>query len=131
MRRPGQVPCGLAARIAFGNDAAEPHDRRPRAERRDLLELVADVEDRAAFACEAAQGDEELLDLLRRQHRCRLVHDEELRILQKAAHDLDALPLADREVVHGAIRIDRQSIALGYLGDPPLQIAPLRGIVDT
>ena len=56
--------------------------------------------------------------------------EQELRILQKAAHDLDALPLAGREVVHGAIRIDRQSIALGYLGDPPLQIAPLRGIVD-
>jgi len=49
---------------------------------------------------------------------------------RRQAYDLDALPLADREVVHGAIRIDRQSVARGYLGYSPLQIAPLHGIVD-
>src|SRR5579863_9370785 len=40
----------LLAGIAFGHDPAEAQDRRPLAERLDLLELVADVEDGAAFA---------------------------------------------------------------------------------
>ena len=50
----------LAPRIAFGDDAAQPHDRRPVAERLDLLQLVADVEDRAALAGQPPQGREQL-----------------------------------------------------------------------
>ena len=41
---------------------------------------------------------EQLVGLLRRQHRRRLVEDDELRRLQEAADDLDALALADRQV---------------------------------
>ena len=63
-----------------------------------LLQLVADVEDRAALGRQALEHDEQLVGLLRRQHRGRLVEDEQLRILQQRAHDLDALALADRQV---------------------------------
>ncbi len=126
----GEPLGGFAARVALGDDAAETHDRRPLAERRDLLELVTDVEDRAALGREAAQSDEQVLDLLRGQHRGWLVHDEELRILEETAYDLDALTLANREIVHGAIGMDGQSVARGGLGDAPLEVAPLPGIID-
>ena len=86
-RRGSQVPTTLAA----------AQNRRGVAERPDLVELVADVEDRAALGGEPAQRREQLLGLLRREHRGRLVHDQQLRRLQQAAHDLDALPLADRQ----------------------------------
>ena len=89
-----------------------PHDGRPVAERLDLLQLVADVEDRAALPCQPPQGGEQLRHLLRRQHRGRLVHDQQLRILQQAADDLDALALADRKIVHAAVGIERQAIGL-------------------
>ena len=81
---------------------AVPVTRPPRstvarvAERPDLVELVADVEDAAAFGREPAQRLEQLAHRLRRQHRRRLVHDQQPRVLQQAAHDLDALALADR-----------------------------------
>ena len=64
-----------------------------------------------------AQGLEQPLDLLRRQHRGRLVHDQQLRLLQQAAHDLDALPLADRQVVHRLVGIEMQAVGLGDLRD--------------
>ena len=89
-----------------GHLAAAQHRRRV-AELLDLVELVADVEDAAALRGELAQRLEELAHRLRRQHRRRLVHDQELRVLQQAADDLDALALADRQRVHEPARIDR------------------------
>ena len=63
-----------------------------------LLQPVADVEHRAAPRASRSQRDEQLVGLLRRQHRSRLVHDQQFGVLQQAAHDLDALALADREI---------------------------------
>jgi hypothetical protein len=76
-----------------GHLASAQHGGRV-AELLDLIQLVADVEDRAAFGRELAQRFEQLAHRLRRQHRRRLVHDEELRRLQQAADDFHALPLA-------------------------------------
>ena len=118
----GELLGRFLARRAMGDDAAEAHDRRGVAERADLLELVADVEDRAAFGGEAAQRHEQRLGLLRRQHRGRLVHDQQLRLLQQAAHDLDALALADREVVHRAVGVERQAVFARGLGDALAQV---------
>ena len=88
---------GLALRVAVGDDLAAAQDGRGVAERDDLVQLVRDVEDRAAARGEFPQGLEQLLDLLRRQHRGRLVHDQEPRIEEQRAHDLDPLALADAE----------------------------------
>ena len=44
-----------------------------------LFELVADVEDAAAFACQLAQRFEQLRHRLRRQHGGRLIEDQQLR----------------------------------------------------
>ena len=109
---------GLLARIAIAGDAAVTKDRRAIAQRADLVELVADVEDAQAFRDDVAQRGEQSLDRLRRQHRRRLVHDEELRLLQQAAHDFHTLALANRHRVHVARRVERQSIGRRHVAHP-------------
>ena len=83
-----------------------------------LLQPVADVEHRAALAGEALQRHEQVVGLLRRQHRGRLVHDDELRLLQQAADDLDPLALADREVGDDGVRVERQAVFRRDVVDP-------------
>ena len=76
-----------------------------------------DVERPHALGRELLQRHEEVVGLLRRQHRGRLVEDEQLRLLQQAADDLDALPLAGRERPDRPVGIERQAIARRDLGD--------------
>ena len=92
-----------------------------------LLQPVADVEDRAALAGQALQRHEQMVRLLRRQHRGRLVHDDQLRLLQQAAHDLDALALADREVGDDRVRTERQAV-VGRDASRSVDASPLRGL---
>ena len=108
---------------AGGDDLAAAQDGGVMAERADLLELVRDVEDRAALGGEAAERREQHLDLLRGEHRGRLVHDDQARVLQQAADDLDALALADRELADQARRVELQSVIVGDLDDPAAQVA--------
>ena len=105
---------GLALRVAMGDHLAAAQDGRGVAERDDLVQLVGDVEDRAAARRELAQGLEQLLDFLRRQHRGRLVHDQEPRIEQQRAHDLDALALADAQRRDDAARIELEPIGVEH-----------------
>ena len=93
------------------------------AQRADFLQLVRNVEDGAALAREPAQRFEQGFDFLRRQNGSRLVHDDEPRVLQQAAHDLDALALADRKVADHEIRIQPQAVAGRDLDDPAAQVA--------
>ena len=108
--RLASAPGGLLLRVALGDHLAVAQDGGVMADRPHLLEPVADVEDRAAFRGEALQRDEQVVGLLRRQHRGRLVHDDELRLLQQAADDLDPLPLADREVGDHRVGVERQAV---------------------
>ena len=118
------------AGVAFGHDPAEAHDGRPLAERLDLLQLVADVEDGAAFLSEPAQGFEKLAHFLGRQHGGRFVHDQQTRLLQQAAHDLDALALADGKIVHRAVRIEGEPVGGRDFDDAPAQAPALSRVVD-
>ena len=106
----GQAARGLLPGVAAADHLAAAQDGGAVAQRADLLQLVGDVEDRAALRHQPAQGGEQHLDLLRRQHRGRLVHDEQLRLLQQAAHDLHALALADRQVADAAVGIELQAV---------------------
>jgi hypothetical protein len=102
---------GRLPRIDHAGDGPGPEHRRDVAKRSDLVELVADVEDAAPVLREPTQGPEQALDRGRRQHRSRFVEDEELRLLEKAAHDLDPLALADRKVVDMSEGVDRHPIS--------------------
>ena len=54
-----------------------------------------------------AQDAEQLVGLLRRQHRARLVEDQDARAAEQHLQDLDPLLLADRQVGDQRVGIDR------------------------
>ena len=75
------------------------------AELEDLVEPVRDEDDAPALRDEVARRPEHALDLRLAERRGRLVEDEQARVADEEAGDLDELPLADRE------RLDRASRA--------------------
>ncbi len=99
-----------------GNPAVAQH-RSDVAKLLDFIQLVADVENAATLSGELAQRIEQLAHRLRCQHRGRLIHDQQFRVLQQATDDFDALALAHRQRVHQALRVYRQSVAIGYFGN--------------
>jgi hypothetical protein len=78
---------------------------------------VADEDDRKPFGHQARQRREQRLALLRREHRRRLVEDQDARIPIERLQDLDALALAHRERADARRRIDAQPEALGRRGE--------------
>ena len=64
-------------RVDGGDRGAAPDDGDLVGDREHLVELVRDEDDRQALGLELAQVVEELVDLLRHQHRGRLVEDQD------------------------------------------------------
>ena len=116
-------PRGFVFRRAFRHDLAHAHDRRRVAQRFDLFQLVGNIQDRHPFFGQPAQRLEQFVHFLRRQHRCRFVHDQQARILQQAAHDLDTLAFANRQGVNVTVGVERQAVLLRYLADTGGQVA--------
>ena len=79
---------------------------------------MADEHDRGPVLLEAVEHAGELLDLLRRQDRGRLVEHEDPRVAIERLEDLDPLLGADRDVLDLGVGIDRQAVAIGELADP-------------
>ena len=63
-----------------------------------LVELVRDEDDGLALVGHRAERPEERVGFLRREHRSRLVHDQDARVAVERLQDLDALLLAGREL---------------------------------
>ena len=105
---------GLHLGIAGRDFLAAAQDGRGVAKPLHFLQLVADVEHGPALGLEAIQHDEELIGLLRRQHRGRLVEDQEFGILHQCADDFDALALAHRELPDLAFGIERKPVNIGH-----------------
>ena len=109
--RPSPAPAWLASAPLVGrglDDPAVAHDRDLVGGRDDLGELVADERDGLALvvdhACAARRT--RTADLGRRQHRCRLVEHEDLRVAAQALDDLDPLAHAGGEVGDAVVGID-------------------------
>ncbi len=115
---PRQAGRGFGARVGARDDAAVAQHGGGLAQAAHLVELVRDVEQRAALGAQAGQRRKQALDLLRRQHRGRLVEHQQPRVLHQAAHDLDALALADRQPPDLAPRVERQPVGAREFGDP-------------
>ena len=107
----------------MARDLTAAQHRSVGAELLDLVELVAYIENAAALRGKLAQGFEQLAHGLWRQDRGRFVHDEELRIDEQAADDLDALALADRQRMDEPARIDRQPVTFRHLRDALRELA--------
>ena len=76
---------------------------------------MADIEDRLAFGFQALQRFKQLVGFLRRQHRSRLIQNDEIRLLKKAAHNFDTLAFANRQITNMGLRINRKSVRLANL----------------
>src|SRR6185295_17565389 len=72
----------------------------------DLLEPVADVEDRDAAVAEPTDGGEEAVDLVGRQRGGGLVHDQQPRTRRERLRDLEELPVGDAEPAYGGVGAD-------------------------
>ncbi len=97
--------------------AAGTHDADTVADSTHLAQLVADEDDRQALGDEAAQCTEERLDLLWHEHGRGLIEDEHAAVARQGLDDLDALLLADREVLHDRIGAHGDAEAVGRLFD--------------
>ena len=83
---------------------AAPQHRHAVGDVEHLVELVRDEDDRRALGRQRAQDAEQVLRLLRGEHRGRLVEHEHLRAAEQRAQDLHALLGADAEVLDARVR---------------------------
>jgi hypothetical protein len=127
---PRQARRRLGARIAARDDAPLAEDGRGLADRAHLLELVGDVEHGAALGADRGQRREQRIGLLRGEDGGGLVQDQQLRVLHQAAHDLDPLPLAHRELPDLAARLERQAIGARGRGEAFGDARQRRGLVE-
>ena len=86
--------------------APVPEHRDPVRELEHLADLVGDEDEASAVGDHLPEHGEEVVDLLRRQHRRRLVEDQQRDVAVERLDDLDALPLADRELPDQRLRVD-------------------------
>ena len=100
------------ARVACADHLAMPKHSCAVAQPPHLIKPVTDVEDRLALIAQPFQRHKQFVRFLRRQHRSRLVKNDQFRFLQQAAHDLDALPLANGKITNEGTRIKRQTVGL-------------------
>ena len=95
----GELAGGHLRRVDGGDRGAAPDDGDVVGDREHLVELVRDEDDGEALALELAQVVEELVDLLRHEHRGGLVEDQDAGAAVEDLEDLDPLAVADAEVL--------------------------------
>ena len=83
---------------------------------------MRDEDDRLAARRQLSHDLEELLCLLRGEHGGGLVEDEDVGVAVERLEDLDALLLADRDVLDAGARVDGQAVAVGDLLHAPLRL---------
>ncbi|MCY1360445.1 hypothetical protein D9M69_470720 [compost metagenome] len=92
------------------------------AQRTHFPELVADEQNAAAFGGESAQGNEQVIGLLRRQHRSRFIENQQADVLHQAANDFHPLPFTDRQAVDKSLRFQRHAVAPGHFANLRLKL---------
>ena len=97
---------------------------------------MADVQDGSPLGGKPPDGGKQDIDLLRRQHRGGLVHDQQLRVLQQAADDFHPLTLADGKGVHQPAGVEAEAVpvrhgadAFGQPGYPPRPVDTERDVL--
>ena len=73
---------------------------------------MRDEDDRAAIVAERAQHAPQLLNFRRREHRRRLVEDENARAAHERLQNLDALLLANAQLAHELAHVHPKAAAL-------------------
>jgi hypothetical protein len=118
------VLAGLRGRL-LGDELAGAQHRHAVGHRHHFVELVADEDDAHAIGDEVAQRGEQRLGLLRRQHRGRLVEDEDARPAVQRLENLDPLLFADRQCADPRVGVDLQAEALREVEQPRARATPI------
>ena len=100
---------GRAGVVDMAGDAAVAQHHAAMRQRAHLVELVRDEDDADALRRHGAQRHEQAVDLGRRQHRGRLVEDQDAHAAEQRLDDLQPLLLADRQRRHRPVGIERQA----------------------
>ena len=99
---------------------AVAEDRRAVAQLEDLVEPVADEQDRDATRPQVADDREQALDLVRRERRRRLVEDQDARLDRQRLGDLDELLVGHRQAAdrRADVELDVELLEQGLRGPP-------------
>jgi hypothetical protein len=130
--RPPDHHAGERALVRLGGDraprhAAAPENRDAVGDGQDLAQLVADEDDREAGVAKPAEGRKESFDLLRHEHRGRLVEDQHAAVAVQRLEDLGTLLLPERQPIYTRLRVECDPEALCGRAD----LAARRRQVDT
>ena len=101
-----ELVLGDVGDAAFADEAAVAEDGVAVGDAEDLVELVADEEDRLALGLQHLDQLVELGDLLVRERGGRLVHDDDAGVDRKGAGDGDEVLVGDAEVAQPGPRVD-------------------------
>jgi hypothetical protein len=90
---------GLAA-LHLRDDTTATHDSNAVSKRQHLTQSMRDQQHGVTLLHQSTQDAEEFLDLLRRQHRCRLIENQDTRAAHQDLEDFDALLFPDRQGIN-------------------------------
>ncbi len=99
-----RVGCGG---VEGGNDPPRAHDADPVGHREDFAQFVGDEQHRPSLGRETAQHDEQPLALVWRQHRGRLVEDQDIGARQQRFQYFEALAQPDRQGAGDRVGVER------------------------
>ena len=88
------------------HDAAPSQHRDAIGDGDDLAQLVRDEHDADALGAQPADRAEQCVDVQRGEHGGRLVEDQHATVVMERLEDLDALALADRQLLDASIGVD-------------------------
>ena len=109
----GDAPQAHRGHFAGAHHVSLTHHRDAPGEHLHLRQLVGDEHDGGSVRGQLAQHLEELVHLVGRQHRGRLVEDEHARAAVERLQDLDSLLGADRESVEPRARLHGEAVDPG------------------
>ena len=115
------ICCG----VGLADDAAAAQHRNAVGDGQHFLQLVGDEDDRDAALRQFAHDAEQIVGFLRRQHRRRLVQDQDVGVAVERLDDLDALLHAHRQIADDGVGIDVQPVLLRQLADALAAAAPI------
>ena len=112
-----QISVARDAGVAVTRDLAAAQHGAGVAQRANFMQRVADVQNAATLRRQAAQHGKQFVGTLRCEHRGGLVQNQNFRLGEQGANQLDALHLAHTQGVHRSMGVDVQPIGLTFFGD--------------
>jgi hypothetical protein len=122
----GDLFAGGVGGVHGADDPAVAQHGDPVGDLEHLVQRVGDEDDRLALGLELAQVGEQLLDLLGDEHGGRLVEDQDVGAAVQQLQDLDALLLADGQVLDPGAGIEWGAEAAGQLPHPPFGLVEVQ-----